>query len=130
VVVVFLPILSYLIMVTNLPILDEKAFKQKFGSFCSGYATHNEAKRNNCKFLMSWFLVRRLLTAVNLVSMRNQTVYVQIAINIQLCLIDVIIKLYLKPYENSDYYVQTMNDVIVLLLSEFIFLFTDVTNSI
>ncbi len=79
---------------------------------------------------MSWFLVRRLLTAVNLVSMRNQTVYVQIAINIQLCLIDVIIKLYLKPYENSDYYVQTMNDVIVLLLSEFIFLFTDVTNSI
>jgi hypothetical protein len=80
--------------------------------------------------MMSWFLVRRLLTAVNLVPMRFQTPYIQIALNIMLCLIDTGFKLYVNPYESkSVYYIQTMNDLIVLLLSQFIFVFTDVTGT-
>ena len=80
--------------------------------------------------MMSWFLVRRLLTAVNLVPIRFQTAYIQIALNIWLCLIDTGFKLYLNPYESKfGCYMQSMNDVIVLLLSQFIFVFTDVTGS-
>jgi hypothetical protein len=77
-----------------------------------------------------WFLLRRLLTAANLAQMRHQTMWLQLTINIWLCLIDTCLKLHWDPYENKlNGSMQKMNDLLVLLLSIFMFLFTDITNS-
>ncbi len=77
-----------------------------------------------------WFLLRRLLTAVNLSQIRHQTMWLQLTINIWLCLIDTCLKLHWDPYENKiNGSMQKINDLLVLLLSIFMFLFTDITNS-
>ena len=81
-------------------------------------------------YMMSWFLFRRLMTAINLVPMRHETKFVQIASNIWLCLIDACLKLHWDPFESKIYgHTQKMNDIVVLFLSEFMFCFTDLTRS-
>ena len=81
--------------------------------------------------MMSWFLFRRLITAINLVPMRHETKFVQITINIWLCLIDALLKLYWDPYESKiNGNMQKMNDIVVLFMSEFMFCFTDLTQSV
>jgi hypothetical protein len=81
--------------------------------------------------MMSWFLFRRLLTAINLVPMRHETNFVQITINILLCLIDSCLKLHWEPYESKiNGNMQKMNDILVLFMSEFMFCFTDLTRSV
>jgi hypothetical protein len=98
--------------------LDQREFKQKFGCFYDGLATNSKLKRKHCMLMMSWFLFRRLLTAINLVPMRQQAQYVQIVINIWLCLMDACIKLHWDPYESKiNGRMQTMNDIVVLFLS-------------
>jgi hypothetical protein len=110
--------------------LEKKEFKQKFGSFYSGFKTNSERKLTYCKYMMSWFLFRRLMTAVNLVQMRHETKFVQITINIWLCLIDACLKLHWDPFESKiNGNMQKMNDIVVLFMSEFIFCFTDLTRS-
>jgi hypothetical protein len=80
--------------------------------------------------MMSWFLFRRLMTAINLVQMRHETKFVQITINIWLCLIDACLKLHWDPFESKiNGYTQKLNDIVVLFLSEFMFCFTDLTRS-
>ena len=80
--------------------------------------------------MMSWFLFRRLLTAINLVPVRNETKFVQITINILLCLIDACLKLHWDPFESKiNGNIQKMNDLVVLFMSEFMFCFTDLTRS-
>ena len=81
-------------------------------------------------YMMSWFLFRRLMTAINLVPMRHETKFVQITTNISLCLIDACLKLHWDPFENKiNGQTQKMNDIVVLFLSEFMFCFTDLTRS-
>ena len=110
--------------------LDQKDFKQKFVSFYSGLATNSKLKRKKCMLMMSWFLCRRLITAINLVPMRLQTKFVQITINIWLCLIDACLKLHWDPFESKiNGHMQKMNDGVVLFMSEFMFCFTDLTRS-
>jgi hypothetical protein len=80
--------------------------------------------------MMSWFLFRRIITAINLVSMRHETKFVQISINVWLCLIDAFLKLHWDPYESKiNGNMQKMNDIVVLFMSEFMFCFTDMTRS-
>ena len=79
-------------------------------------------------YMICWFLFRRLMTAINLVCMRQETKFVQITINIWLCLIDAFLKLHWDLFEckiNGN--IQKMNDMVVLFLSEFMFCFTDLT---
>ncbi len=79
---------------------------------------------------MSWFLFRRLMTAISLVPMRNETKFFQITINIWLCLIDACHKLHWDPFESKiNGHIQQMNDIVVLFLSELMFCFTDLTRS-
>ncbi len=81
--------------------------------------------------MMSWFFFRRLITAINLVPVRHETIFVQIAINILLCLIDACLKLHWDPYESKiNGNMQKMNDILVLFMSEFMFCFTDLTRSV
>ena len=68
------------------------------------------------------------MTAINLVCMRHETKFVQITINIWLCLIDAFLKLHWDPFESKiNGKIQKMNDMVVLFLSEFMFCFTDLT---
>ena len=111
--------------------LENKEFKQKFNSFYSGLATNSELKRTYCKYMVSWFLFRRLMTAINLVQMRHETKFAQVTINILLCLIDACLKLHWDPYESKiNGNMQKMNDIVVLFMSEFMFCFTDLTQSV
>ena len=81
--------------------------------------------------MVSWFLFRRLMTAINLVQMRNETKFAQVTINILLCLIDACLKLHWDPYESKiNGNMQKMNDIVVLFMSEFMFCFTDLTQSV
>jgi len=60
--------------------------------------------------------------------MRHETKFVQITINIWLCLIDAFLKLHWDPFESKiNGNIQKMNDMVVLFLSEFMFCFTDLT---
>jgi hypothetical protein len=130
VVMVGLPIFSYIILKKKQANLDDEKFKQKFGSFYDGFASHNKSSRKNCTLVTSFFLLRRLLLAAVLVPLRYQTVWLQVASNIWLCLVDSCIKQHLNPYESKiSGLMQKMNDVVVLLLSIFILLFTDLTKS-
>ena len=122
--------ISYLLLCKNESKLDQKVFKQKFGSFYSGLATNSSLKRKYCMLMMSWFLFRRLMTAINLVPVRHETKFAQITINILLCLIDACLKLHWDPFESKiNGNMQKMNDLVVLFMSELMFCFTDLTRS-
>ena len=78
-----------------------------------------------------WFLLRRFLTAVNLVYMRNLTIWIQLTLNMWLALIDVSVKLHLNPYYESKVggFMDKFNDLFVLTCAYFPYLFTDLIPS-
>jgi hypothetical protein len=80
--------------------------------------------------MVGWFLFRRFLTSVNLVFLRDQTIWIQLAINMYLSLIDVCVKIELSPYESRiGGIMEKFNDLFVLTLSYFPYLFTDLVQS-
>ncbi len=77
-----------------------------------------------------WFLLRRFFTAVNLVYLRNFTMWIQLTINMYLSLADVCIKLHLSPYESKvGGFMEKFNDMFVLICAYFPYLFTDLIQS-
>lgn len=91
-----------------------------------GFATHNAVKRKATINMVGWFLLRRFLTGVNLVYLRNNTIWIQLTINMWLSLIDVCIKIHLSPYESKiGGFMEKLNDCIVLTCAYFPYLFTD-----
>ena len=80
--------------------------------------------------MVGWFLLRRFFTAVNLVYLRNQSIWIQLTFNVWLSLIDVCAKIELSPYESRvGGIMEKLNDCFVLTLSYFPYLFTDLINS-
>ena len=78
----------------------------------------------------AWFLLRRFFTAINLVYLRNNTIWIQLTLNMWLCLIDVSVKLHLSPYESkAGGFVEKFNDMLVLSCAYFTYLFTDLIPS-
>jgi hypothetical protein len=76
--------------------------------------------------MIIWFLIRRFLTGVIVVPLAHQTIWIQLAPNIMLTLADACITFHLNPYENKiGGYMAMFNDAIVLFLSYFPFLFTN-----
>ena len=68
--------------------------------------------------MLFWFLLRRFLTALNLVELRNQTIWLQLTLNMWLSLIDVCLMLHWTPYDSYLRSVmEKFNGVVVLLLS-------------
>jgi hypothetical protein len=77
-----------------------------------------------------WFLLRRFLTAVNLVFLRNQTIWIQLTLNMWLSLFDLCVKLDLSPFESKlGGFMDKLNDLFVLTCAYFPYLFTDLTPS-
>ena len=124
------PILNFIFLHRNVDQLDKKEFKDKFGSLYNGCVTHSATKRQGVIKMSNWFLFRRFITAVNLVYVRNLTIWFQLSLSVCLCLADVCIKLYLSPYASTIAgFINFFNDTIVLILSYFMFVFTDLTPS-
>ena len=75
-----------------------------------------------------WFVVRRLLTAVSIVPLRRETVWIQLVCSMYLTLTDVCFKIHLNPYRTKVVTImERFNDTIVLTLTYFNFLLTDLT---
>lgn len=125
-----IPILSYIFLKRNIKELDKNKFKDKFGSLYNGYLTGTAEQRQAVIYMSNWFLIRRALTAVNLVYVRHLPILFQLTFNVLLCFGDMLIKLYLRPYAPTlAGWINVINDSIVLVLSYFLYVFTDLTPS-
>jgi hypothetical protein len=123
-------ILNNLFLRRNVNELDKKEFKVKFGSLYSGYVTHSATKRQVVIKMSNWFLLRRFLAAVNLVYVKNLMICFQLTFNVCLCLAYVGIKVQLRPYAPTIAgFMNVFNDSFVLILSYFMYVFTDLTPS-
>ena len=80
--------------------------------------------------MAAWFLLRRLLTAVKLVYLRHQTIWIQLTLNMWLSLTDVCFKIHLSPYKSKVAgFMQKFNDLFVLTCAYYPYLFTDLIPS-
>ena len=80
--------------------------------------------------MAAWFLLRRFLTAVNVVYLRHQTIWIQLTLNMWLSLTDVCFKIHLSPYDSKlDGFMQKFNDVFVLTCAYYPYLFTELIPS-
>lgn len=121
------PIFNGVFLYRNVDKLNTKEFKATWGSCYDGYLIYSAANRRNVIILSSWFLFRRFLLAINLIFV-VQVIWVQLTINMLLCLADLALKMYLRPY-NKDRkgFFMFFNDHVVLFLSYFMYVFTDLT---
>ncbi len=95
-----------------------------------GFTTDNSDRRSASIKMAAWFLLRRLLTAVNLVYLRHQTIWIQLTLNMWLSLTDICFKIHLSPYESKVAgFMEKFNDLFVLTCAYYPYLFTDLIPS-
>jgi hypothetical protein len=70
------PCYCFFFLRRNINLLDDKDFKSKHGALYNGLITKNAVKRQASMKMAAWFLLRRFLTAVNLVYLRNETIWI------------------------------------------------------
>ena len=76
--------------------------------------------------MIAWFCLRRIITAVILVTLRGQTAWVALTFNMWLCIFDLGIKLHLFPFEQKTRSImEIFNDTIVVTACYYFYLFTD-----
>jgi hypothetical protein len=105
-------------------------FKSKHGALYEGFTTDNADRRSASIKMAAWFLLRRFLTAVNVVYLRHQTVWIQLTLNMWLSLTDVCFKIHLRPYKSKVAgFMEKFNDLFVLTCAYYPYLFTDLIPS-
>lgn len=115
---VVLPLVEIILLCNNLKMMDTRPFKSKWGQFYDGYNTYTAKQRKTSVKMLFWFLFRRILTALNLVELRNQTIWLQFSLNMWLSLIDVLLMLHWTPYDSRLRGVmEKVNGFFVLFLS-------------
>jgi hypothetical protein len=106
--------------------LDDPLFQKKFGSLTEGYKTEGDFGTDAAKKMILWFMLRRFLTAVIIVPLAKQTLWIQLAPNVMLSLVDACVTYHLNPYESAmGGFMAKLNNTLVLVLSYFPFLFTN-----
>ena len=76
--------------------------------------------------MITWFITRRLLLAVVVSELQLQTLWLQVSFNLWLILLDVWMKIWYDPFVSREGGIlERFNDLICLVLSYFMFLFTD-----
>jgi hypothetical protein len=91
-----------------------------------GFKTTGDFGTDAAKKMTLWFLLRRSITAVIIVPIATQTCWIQLAPNVFLSLADACITYHLNPYEKAiSGYMAKLNNTIVLILSYFPFMFTN-----
>jgi hypothetical protein len=124
-IVVGLPIAIILVLRKHSK-LDDPSFQEKFGSLTEGYKTEGDFGTDAAKKMICWFMMRRFLTAIIIVPLAAQGSWIQLAPNVFLSLADACITYHLNPYESAmSGYMAKFNNTIVLFLSYFPFLFTN-----
>ena len=124
------PCYCFFILKKNVNNLDKKDFKSKHGALYERFITGNAVRRSVSLKMAVWFFLRRLLNAVNVVYLRNQTIWIQLTLNMWLSLIDVCLKIHFDPYVNKiGGFMEKLNDLFVLTCAYFPYLFTDLTPS-
>jgi len=73
---VVIPLTYSIFLWKNKDQMDDKMFKQKWGSLYANIKIFTLDQRVTAIKILSWFLFRRLLTALNLVELRDQTVWI------------------------------------------------------
>jgi len=107
------------------PDLEDPKFEEKYGSLTDGLRTSGISV-GFIKKTIVWFLIRRLLTGLIMVLLVHVTIWVQLAANLSLTLLDTCFTYHMNVYkEEMSFYMAMFNDAIVLFLSYFPFLFTD-----
>ena len=120
------PLTVYFFLRKNSNSLEDEEFKAKHGGLYDGFTIHTAEKRLASINMVGWFLFRRFLTGVNLVYLRNESIWIQLTMNMWLTLVDVCIKIHLSPYESRvGGLMEKLNDCIVLTYAYFPYLFTD-----
>ena len=98
--------------------MDDRRFKSKWGTLYEGLKTFTPEQRTTAIKMLCWFIFRRIVTALNLVELRNQTVWLQLTFNMWLCLADACVILHWSPYETKlRNIMEKFNGAVVLLLS-------------
>ncbi len=110
--------------------LNNKDFKSKHGALYEGFITDEAGKRSAGMKMAGWFLLRRFLTAVNVIYLRHQTIWIQLTLNMWLTLFDTCVKIHLSPYKSKvGGFMEKFNDFFVLTCAYFTYLFTDLIPS-
>ena len=73
---VVFPCYVFILLRKNVNRLEDEEFKAKYGSLYEGFVIHNAEKRQATTNIVGWFLLRRFLTGVNLVYLRNETIWI------------------------------------------------------
>ena len=124
------PCYCFFFLKKNVNKLDNKDFKFKHGALYEGFTTDNAEKRSAGMKMAGWFLLRRFLTAINVVYLRHQTIWIQLTLNMWLTLFDVCVKIHLSPYKSKlGGFMEKFNDLFVLTCAYFPYLFTDLIPS-
>ena len=125
-----LPFHCFFFLRKNVNYLDEDEFKSRHGALYEGLMVDDEFKQQATRKMMPWFLVRRFLTAVNIIYLRNNTIWIQLTVNMYLSLYDTAFKFSYGHYENRvGGFMEKFNDLFVITCSYFLYLFTDLTQS-
>jgi len=118
-------IIALLVILKKNPDLENPNFQEKYGSITDGLKTSGIHAGDTRKIIV-WFLIRRLLTGLIVVLLAHQTIWMQLAANLILTIVDTCLTYTLNVYKNKvSFYMAMFNDATVLFLSYFPFLFTD-----
>ncbi len=105
--------------------LDGERFQKTYGSLTEGYFTTGVLGCQATRYMISWFLLRRFLTAVSVVYLGDQSPIWQIATIMYLSLADMLMTFHLNAFESKTRsMVAKTNGMLVFLLSYFPFVYS------
>jgi len=91
-----------------------------------GFLLDTEDQKQKVIPFTAWFIIRRQLLALLVVYLRSQTVWIQLAGNTWLSIIDLVVKIHLSPYKSLlSGIMDKVNDALVLFTGYWVYLFTD-----
>jgi hypothetical protein len=65
------PVFCYFFLKHNISLLQEEQFEEKYGSLYESLTVTTDPKRSDAIKATTWFIVRRLLTAISIVPLRK-----------------------------------------------------------
>jgi len=124
-IVVWGPITAYFLLRKNANNLDGQRFQLTYGTLTEGYFTTGILGCQATRYMIIWFLLRRLLTAVSVVYLGDQSPVWQIATIMYLSLADLLVNFHLNALNSKMRRVMSkINDTFVFLFSYFPFVYS------
>ena len=119
------PISQYFLLRKYANELNGERFQSTYGSLTNGYLTTGVLGCQATRHMISWFLLRRFLTAASIVYLGDQSPIWQIATIMYLSHADMAMKFYLNAFESKTRsIIEKINGIFVFLLSYFPFVYS------